>query len=408
MQILNTLLQTAAVTETSQNLADNFKGYVRDLGLGEIATSLLGGLLMLVLGYIVSKWISRIIRKVIKRTGIDDKIQGNMEISTMIGKLVYFILMIIVLMSTLNIVGVGQEVLAPLNNMVSEFTSAIPNILTAGIIIYAGYFLGKIVSELIQFSGDSVSNFTSKMNLPEGMDLVKIAKNIVFIMIFIPILIVGLEFLDFKAITIPATEMLSTFMNAIPSIIQAVAIIAIAVYGGKFIANMLRELLVSLKVDNLSAKLGMDKVMSDVSLSSVLSKLAMYFITYIGIMQAIDILGLTQVGDILESIIAIAGKVFFGLLILVLGNVVANFATKLFSSTGANKFTISIMKSAIIVIFLAMGLSAMDIADSIINLAFGLGMGAIAVAFALAFGLGGKESAGEELKKFFKKFNNQD
>ena len=41
-----------------------------------------------------------------------------------------------------------------------------------------------------------------------------------------------------------------------------------------------------------------------------------------------------------------------------------------------------------------MGLRAMGIADDIVNLAFGLTLGAIAVAVALAFGLGGRDAAG--------------
>jgi hypothetical protein len=42
-----------------------------------------------------------------------------------------------------------------------------------------------------------------------------------------------------------------------------------------------------------------------------------------------------------------------------------------------------------------MGLRAMGIADDIVNLAFGLTLGAVAVAVALAFGLGGREAAGK-------------
>ncbi len=47
----------------------------------------------------------------------------------------------------------------------------------------------------------------------------------------------------------------------------------------------------------------------------------------------------------------------------------------------------------IIGLVLALGLKAMGIADSIVNLAFGLTLGAVAVAFALAFGLGGRQPA---------------
>ena len=41
------------------------------------------------------------------------------------------------------------------------------------------------------------------------------------------------------------------------------------------------------------------------------------------------------------------------------------------------------------------------------NLAFGLTLGAAAVAFALAFGLGGREAAGKQMEKFFDSFNNR-
>jgi hypothetical protein len=50
-----------------------------------------------------------------------------------------------------------------------------------------------------------------------------------------------------------------------------------------------------------------------------------------------------------------------------------------------------------------MGLRAMGIADDIVNLAFGLTLGAIAVAFALSFGLGGREAAGRQMEHWLSK-----
>ena len=54
-----------------------------------------------------------------------------------------------------------------------------------------------------------------------------------------------------------------------------------------------------------------------------------------------------------------------------------------------------------------MGLRAMGIADSIVNLAFGLTLGAIAVAFALAFGLGGREAAGRLMSRWLDKIDKE-
>ena len=55
-------------------------------------------------------------------------------------------------------------------------------------------------------------------------------------------------------------------------------------------------------------------------------------------------------------------------------------------------------------LFLAIALRYMGLADDIVNLAFGLTLGAVAVAFALSFGLGGREAAGKQMEKFFDKF----
>jgi hypothetical protein len=60
---------------------------------------------------------------------------------------------------------------------------------------------------------------------------------------------------------------------------------------------------------------------------------------------------------------------------------------------------------AIIALVTAMALQQMGIASSIVNLAFGLLLGAIAVAIALAFGLGGRDVAGEQVREWLSSFN---
>ena len=45
-----------------------------------------------------------------------------------------------------------------------------------------------------------------------------------------------------------------------------------------------------------------------------------------------------------------------------------------------------------------MGLLAMGIADDMVNLAFGLTLGALAVAFVLSFGRGGRKAAGRQME----------
>jgi hypothetical protein len=54
-----------------------------------------------------------------------------------------------------------------------------------------------------------------------------------------------------------------------------------------------------------------------------------------------------------------------------------------------------------------MALQQMGIASSIVNLAFGLLLGAIAVAVAISFGLGGRDVAAEQLRDWVSGFRDR-
>ncbi len=124
---------------------------------------------------------------------------------------------------------------------------------------------------------------------------------------------------------------------------------------------------------------------------------------FTGIIAATDKLDLGHVQTILNDVFHITGKIFFGLMILMVGMLISNVASKALSKSESNRFMIPLVKFGILGIFLAFSLHTMGIAESIVNLAFGLTLGAIAVAFALSFGLGGREAAGKQMDHFFKK-----
>ena len=90
---------------------------------------------------------------------------------------------------------------------------------------------------------------------------------------------------------------------------------------------------------------------------------------------------------------------------MAVGNWIATLASTSFAKGTDNKFVSSVIKVAILAIFLAMGLRTMGLADEIVNLAFGITLGTIAVTIALSFGLGGREAAGKQMAKIIEKFN---
>jgi len=123
---------------------------------------------------------------------------------------------------------------------------------------------------------------------------------------------------------------------------------------------------------------------------------------FMAVIAAMEKLELHAISDILNTLFEMAGNVFFGVIILGAGVLISNMLVKTIDSV-ENAWLIPIVRFAIIGLFLAFGLHTMGIAENVVTLAFGLTLGAIAVAFALSFGLGGREAAGKQMEHFFKK-----
>ena len=302
-------------------------------------------------------------------------------------------------MIVLDLLGV-KNVLEPLQNMVNEFVAFLPNIIAAGIIGYVGYILAKIVSEAVGMGGAFIEKYADKAGVENSDGMLNILKKVVFIFVFVPILIVALNALNMETISGPATHMFQEFLDAIPNIVAAALVLAIFFYIGKFISNMIKDILLNMGSDTFPAKIGLNEIVgNNFSLAKTVKSLVFFFIMFSGITIAAEKLGFTQITDILSMVLTMSGKIVFGMVLLILGNFIASLAK---SSIVKSKVIGNIVYVAILGLFIAMGLRSMGIADDIVNLAFGLTLGSVAVAFALAFGLGGREAAGKELAEWFK------
>jgi len=106
--------------------------------------------------------------------------------------------------------------------------------------------------------------------------------------------------------------------------------------------------------------------------------------------------------DALGVFIAFFWQVVLAVLIFAIGLYFANLARNMIVKTGASQagFVGRLAQVAIIVFAASMSLRTVGLANDIISMAFGLTLGALALAAALAFGLGGREVAGRELDRF--------
>jgi len=225
---------------------------------------------------------------------------------------------------------------------------------------------------------------------------------ITFILILIPIIIAGLEALGFEALTAPLSAMLETTFTAIPAILAAALILIVAYVIGKLLGELVASVLEGVGFDNILMTLGLTKESNTgrMTPSQIVGYLVMLGVVYLAALSASSMLELPALTLVLTGFFAFAVRILVGLVIFGLGLWLAGLLVKVVDASDWPQKNLASIFVRVVVIALAtaMALSQMGLADSIINMAFGLTLGAAALAVALAFGLGGREVAGRELE----------
>jgi hypothetical protein len=112
-----------------------------------------------------------------------------------------------------------------------------------------------------------------------------------------------------------------------------------------------------------------------------------------------------MLAGITKDFVVWGGHVLLGLVIFGFGLLLANWAAGVVRTSDSPQAPLLSVASRITILLLAgaMALRQMELANDIVNLAFGLAIGAVAVAVGLAFGLGGRDSAARLLDDWHEK-----
>ncbi len=367
--------------------------------LGPMASSALGhaliGLLILIVGLFIVKLITGFAKRGLKKVDFLHRTDADGKETSFVKPIVSLlsaILTILVLMAVLQHFGL-TDVLAPLKDMVQEFMSAVPNVIGAGVIAYAGWIIAKIVSDLVGMALTQVDEQVAERTGSSDIKVSGFGRALVFALIILPIIVSALGVLNISAISDPASAMIEKLMAAVPNIVGAVIIVLVTYLVAKFVIYIVTALLEGLNVNALPAKLGVKGVFSEsFTLTRFIGIAIMFFALLAASTAAVNLLGIDIISQIFARVLEFGGGLLIGGLILVIGNFLATIAHKALIEGGHDGIA-NIARIAILGLVLAMGLRAMGLADNIVNMAFGATIGSVAVAAALAFGLGGRDAA---------------
>lgn len=386
--------------------------------------NLLAAAVLLLVAWLIATGLKFVTLKALNATNLDERLtrdagleeedRRRVPLSETLANVVYWLVFLLFLPAILDALDM-EGLLAPVMSMVNELLAYLPNLLAAALILLVGWLVARIVRQivvglLVAVGADRLGERVGINRVVGDQTLSTVIGTVVYILILIPAIIAALNALDIEAVSGPAAAMLTTFLNALPAIFGAIVILVLTYIIGRVVAGLVSNLLSSIGFDRVLALIGLGGTQAELESethrtpSDIVGYLVLIGLMLFATIEAANLLGFEIVAVIVGEFLVFAGDVILGLIIIGLGLYLANVARNVVLSTAGTRanFLSHLARISIIILAVAMGLRQMGIAESIVNLAFGLMLGAIAVAAAIAFGLGGREVARREVEVWFR------
>lgn len=374
--------------------------------------------LILLFAWLIASALKFLIQKGGKKLGVHEKLskykltEDNQQTTNAVdtvANIVFYLVLLMALpavLSALNLRGVSE----PFENMIEGILSFIPKLFAAGLILLVGYFVAKIVRDILTNFLQSIG--TEKLvqrfglsRLFEGTSLSRVIGTVAFVLILIPTVIAALERLDVKGISQPAIAMLNDILTMIPNIVVAIILVMIGLWLGKWLKKFTADLLRRIGFDSYFKGMGLASTTgrpNSLSLSEVVGYIVQVIVVLLFVAEALNVVKLDFFVDLARGVIAYLPHVIAAIVILGVGLWLGSLVKRVLSSIlqgDSSNVLATVAKYAIITITVFMALDQLGVAPAIVNAAFILTLGGLALAFGLAFGLGGKNFASKYLTK---------
>jgi len=207
----------------------------------------------------------------------------------------------------------------------------------------------------------------------------------------------------------PLQNALSTFLSYLPQLVGAIIILIIGYIVAKVLQAVVGRVLQGIGFDGWMERGGIkqffDRAETNQTPHSILGKLVFWFVFIIALTMATDALGIPQVSAVLGQLIAYIPSIIAAILILILAALLANFLSSIVRGATGSDLLASIARYAIIVYAVFAAITQLGIAVELTAPTFLILLGAVALAAALAFGIGGTDVAREILQKAYNRGN---
>lgn len=214
-----------------------------------------------------------------------------------------------------------------------------------------------------------------------------------------------------EAMMTSATGALVLFLGAIPKIIGFVIILLVGWFIAGLIAKAVAALLRKVNFNDMAAKSGfsgfVDKMGVKCDSAGFIGETAKWFVRLLALIVAFDALGLPAVSQVLHQLLLWIPNLIVAIVILVIAGLAANALASLVRGATAQagfsnpNFVATVARVAVWGFGIIIAVNQIGIATELVNTLFMGFVGALALALGLAFGLGGRETAGEIINEWY-------
>ncbi len=343
---------------------------------------------------------------------VDGK-NGETSLSETVSAILYWVVLLFFLPSILNVLEI-KGITEPIQQMFTRILGYIPNLIAAAAILFVGLIAAKIVRKavtgLIMISGiDALGEKAGVSKLFGDKGLSSMIGIVAYVLVAIPVVISSLTALKIDSLSNSVAGFFDKLLNATGDILGAALLIFVAFLAGSFVSGLVTQIFENFGFNQLLAKLGFSsKEEKDSNLPSVVvGKLTFLTIIFMAAVAASDILNFTELSRLLRTFMEFGGNIIVGVIVLLIGIWVANFAASAIRGK-CNDVVVMVVRIAVLIFTGAIAIHNMNIGGPIVQTAFTLLLGAVCVAIALAFGLGGRDFAAKKLDEWTRKTGKKD
>lgn len=307
------------------------------------------------------------------------------------------------------LLSVGDELQKILDEVIDEVGTYGPRILAALAILFVGWIIAKIIKGIVRgglrkidLNGRvSRGNQISEAEVPDIEGSISIG---VYYLVLLFTIVAAFNALGLDAITDPTSDTLDEIVTAFPDILAAFLVLGIAFMVGRIVSIIVSSFLTGFGFNNVPGLVGLnwdENAMSGQSPSQVMGLLIFVAFMLFAAMEAASLLGFGEMAVLLRAVIAFSGRVLVAVIVFGVALYLGRLFGGIIRATGVQRANLLAVITQVLILYLAgaIALRTLGIANDIIALAFGVPLAAAAVAFALAFGLGGRDAAARQLQR---------